>query len=385
MQPKGVLIFGTILVLFVVGLIVSITAVDITTVRGNEVGVLETWGQGVDPNSRKPKTYFLFPGWTQDMYKYDMTPKACSVNDFNVKAADNQQMTFDMTLRWRYDPEKIVDIHKQFHSHTGLGMDKTGQDRGSLVVQERIIEPVLKRVANTEGTKRTAIQAYSGDSFAKLQGDIENGLLDAAGDLKQHGILIETFVLKVDLDPAYANEIQGRQIAQQKELRMVQEQKAAEAEAKKVEAEARADYNIQVVAAERDKQMEILKSEAAKQQQINEATAQAEKVRLAAIADAEKVRVAAQAEAEAGELKGRAILAIGQAEAEAQKLRLQAYAVDGADAYVQVQIAENMAKAFQNIDGYLPEKMNINLLSDSFMQAVRSVVKPVMPALPVGK
>jgi hypothetical protein len=33
-----------------------------------------------------------------------------------------------------------------------------------------------------------------------------------------------------------------------------------------------------------------------------------------------------------------------------------------------------MAEAFKNIDGYLPQDMTVNLLSDSFLRAVEAVV-----------
>jgi len=48
--------------------------------------------------------------------------------------------------------------------------------------------------------------------------------------------------------------------------------------------------------------------------------------------------------------------------------------VDGADNFVKIQIAENMAQAFQNINGYLPGDMTITMLSTNFMNSVRSVM-----------
>ncbi len=117
------------------------------------------------------------------------------------------------------------------------------------------------------------------------------------------------------------------------------------------------------------KQVQVLASEARAQEQVNAAKAEAEKT----VVEANGRRDAAVADAAA-------ILAKGQAEAEAQRLKLSAYAVPGAEAFVQIEVAQSMAEAFKGIQGYLPGDMQINLLSDSFLKSVRGMMAPVPPS-----
>ena len=67
---------------------------------------------------------------------------------------------------------------------------------------------------------------------------------------------------------------------------------------------------------------------------------------LAANAQKKKTVLAAVGEKEAGELRAKAILAIGEADAQATKLKLSAYAVEGADAFIKIEVAKQMAEGF---------------------------------------
>lgn len=361
---------GVAVVLFILSLILT---VEYTTVEGNQLGVKETWGAGVDPNPLSPKTYFfyLYGAWSTTVYKYDLSPNIFVMNDrkdderangrsddsYVAQSSDNQKMTLWLALQWRYDPAKIVDIHKMFHTHLGRA---DWQEQ----VEERMIRPALIAAVNTEATKLKAIDAYSGEGFVRLQSAIITRLSDPASDLRGLGIITENFVIeKIKLDDEYIGEINKRQVAQQRELRAKQEELAALAEAQRAKAEAQSNYEKMVVEAERDKQVQILASEAEAKQRVNAATAAAEQVRLAAIA-----------ESDANKARASGILALGQAEAEATKLKLMAYAVEGSDAFVRIKVAEQMSLAFQNIKGYLPSDMNITMLSDNFTAALDKIV-----------
>lgn len=357
-------------VMAVVSLIVALLMIEISTVRGNELGVKETWGDGVVAEPLPPKTYFLFPGYNQTVYSYSMSPNIYTMgkieneehekgraNDaYEVNSSDNQPMTFELAMQWRIDPDKVVQIHKQYRAHTGAG--------GENIIEERLLRPCVMKAVNTEATGRKAIEAYSGEGFVSLQKAIEAQLTDSAGELRTQGVIVENFVIKsLKLDPKYTSEITLRQVAQQRELRARQEELAALAEAQRAKAEAQADYEKQVVEAKRKKEQVVLESEGAAAQQVN-----------AAKADAEKVVLAANAERDAGEARAAAILALGQAEAEATRLRLSAYSVPGSDNFVRVEVAKQVAIGFQNVKGYLPQGMSVTLLSDSFMQAIESIM-----------
>ncbi len=61
-----------ILISLVGALIAGFILFDIEKVEGNQLGVKESWSEGVHGQPLTPKTYFLFPGFTQDIYKYDI-------------------------------------------------------------------------------------------------------------------------------------------------------------------------------------------------------------------------------------------------------------------------------------------------------------------------
>ncbi len=379
-------------------LLVSLILFDIETVAGNEYGVKETWSEGVVEDYLMPKTYILFPGFTQKIYHYDASSRVFVMNDqdeavefgagrkqdsYMVQSAEGQDMRISLNVRWRIDPEKVIELHRTVREN----------------IEEKVLRPELMRVVKDEATLRTAIEAYSGAGLVQLQSDILARLSDPANELGMRGVIVENFVIEsIGLDPEYVGEIKARQVAIQREMRAREETKAALAEAEKVKAEAQAEFEKAVVDGKRDKevgileaekqaQQEVLAAEAAKKQVVLAAEAQAQQVVLAAQAQAQQVELAAEAdkkravltaegEKEAGELKAQAIIAIGTAEAEATQLQLSAFAAAGPDAYVQIEVAKQIAQAFKNIDGYLPQDMKVNLLSESFMDAVKQVVRP---------
>ena len=190
-------------------------------------------------------------------------------------------------------------------------------------------------------------------------------------------MLIDNFVIEnISLDPNYVEQIKLKQVAVQTRLRNIEETKAAEAAADRAKAVAQADYEKAIVEAKRDKDRGILNAEREKQEAILAAEASAEQVELQA--EAEKIRNVLEAEGkkEAGILEAQGILALGQAEAEATRLKLEAYISEGADSYVSIQVAGSMAEAFSGIKGYLPESMSVNLLAEQFDQGVSLLVNP---------
>ncbi|MHA2279576.1 MAG: SPFH domain-containing protein [Promethearchaeota archaeon] len=337
--------------------------VEIHTVHGNEMAVLETWTGGVDDNVYPPKTYIRFPGFMYTFYNYDMSSQVYVMNDlpsseefaqgrekdsYGVQSMEGQDMQISMNARWRLDPDKLVHLHKTVREN----------------FEEKVLRPALLRNVKDKSTVMEAIAAYSGEGLVRLQTNIQGVLTDPEGDVRGKGIIVDNYVIEgIKLDDEYIGQIKARQVAIQAELRAQQEEQAALAEAQKAKAEAQVDYERQVVAAERDKQVGILAAEKTKQERV-----------LAAEADKQEQVLAAEGEKEAGVLRAQAIVAIGEAEARAKEVQLMAYAVDGADNFVTIQVAESMARAFQNIDGYLPGDMNITMLSNSFVNSLRSVM-----------
>ncbi len=348
--------------------VVFLILFEVAQIAGNELGVHETWADGVLDEPMQPKTYFLFPGFLHTIYKYDMSSQVYVMNDRNsrdefaegrerdtytVQSKEGQDLTISLNVRWRLDPKKIILIHKTIRRD----------------FEEKILRPVLLREVKDAATIREAIVAYSGAGLVQLQLDIERRLTDPDGEVLRQGLIVENFVIeKISLDPEYSNEIKARQVAVQKELRAKQETLAALEEANKAEAESQADFKRFVVDAQRDKEVGVLEAQKRAEQQV-----------LAAEAAKKQQVLEAEAERESGVLRAEAIIAIGNAEAEAQKVQLQAYAVEGADNFVRIEIARAIAEANKGVQGYIPESMTINVFTDRMLEAIERIVKPGRP------
>jgi regulator of protease activity HflC (stomatin/prohibitin superfamily) len=370
-KPALILV-GSILAISLIGMLIT---VDITIIRGDEVGVMETWTDGVVDEVYGPRTYFLIPGFMKEMYPYKISQQKYVMNDIGeeefgegrkkdsylVQSKEGQDMRISMAVQWRRDPLKIVELHKIAKENP----------------EERILRPELMRVVKDAATRREALHVYSGEGLVELQAEIQSKLQDKMGPLSERGIIIDNFVIEnIALDPAYVAEIKERQIAVQARLKNIEQTRAAEANADKVKAEAQANYNKTLVEAERDKEKGILDAERAKQERILAAEGAAKEVELAAQAERNRNVLIADGKKEAGILEAQAILAIGKAEAESTKLKLAAYNTEGAESFVNIEVAKSMAQAFQNISGYLPESMSINLLAEQFDQGVSLLVNP---------
>ena len=388
MSPKSIVSLVVVGLIIVALVAVSILMVDIVTVAGNQIGVLETWKDGVVEPAKQPKTYVLIPGFMKKIYTYDVSSQVFVMNDvtervakgrrqdsYLVQSTEGQDMRISLNVQWRMDPAKVIQIHKTIRYD----------------IEEKILRPGIMRIVKDAATTRNAIEAYSGPGLVELQSDIFDRMVAPDGELRTRGVIVENFVIEgIGLDRDYVGQIKAKQVAIQRKLRADEETTAAEAEALRAKAEAQADYEKQVVEAKRDKEVGILDAQKQAEQEVLRAEAEARKVVLAAQAAAQQVELAAAAkktqvvlaaegERDAGELRATAILAIGQAEAEATKLKLGAYAVPGADVFVKIEVAKQMAQGFKNISGYLPQDMKINLLSESFLDAVRQVTGPTDP------
>lgn len=318
-------------------------SVEFKTVKGGELGIKETWNEGVVNEVYQPKNYWLFPGFTQEIITYNATLQRSEEFLYEVKSSDNQKIDITSYTQWRVNPSKLVQLHKT-----------VGRD-----VENKVIKPALTRALLTHATKYRAIEAYSGEGLVKLQSEIQNDLVSNTNILND-GIVIEAFVIQhVSLDTNYVEEINKRQLATLRQTRAVEEQKAADAEALVAKSKAQADLNTKVVEAERDQQVKVIAAKADSEQTVIQAKAAAERVK--AEADAKKYSSFAEAEG---------LLKLGEAKASSQKLQLQAYAAPGSELYVKAEVAKSVAEAYKNIKGYLPADLKVNLLTDNFNKSV---------------
>jgi regulator of protease activity HflC (stomatin/prohibitin superfamily) len=272
-------------------------------------------------------------------------------------------MRISMNLRWRLDPAKLVSIHKTVRED----------------IEEKLIRPTILRVVKDEATQMKAIDAYSGEGLVKLQSSIQTALAGndsgEGKELRERGVIVENFVIEhIALDPTYIAEIVKKQIAVQSQLRAVEEQKAAEADALVAKSKAQADLNIQVVGADRDAQIVVIKAKAAAEQVTVAATATASQVTIAAEAQKKQAELAGEGKRLGMTAEADGILAVGKAEATARQLLIDSYKNAGADAYMKIQIAQSLAEGTRGIQGYLPNNFNPTVLAGNFGDAIAAIV-----------
>ena len=350
-------------ILSIVLLVFAVIAVDIVTVDGHEYAVKETWTGGVEDEVFAPRTYFLWPGWSQEMYSYDCSFRVFVMNDddsgdeyaegrpgdsYKVQSSEGQDMKISFRIQWSLDPEKLVSIHT----------------RARTDFEEKLLRTPSLRIIKDQATQVEAIQAYSGKGLVALQKAIEAELTNPEGMLASNGVIVHEFVIEgIELDPDYIGEIKDRQVATQSQLTAIEEQKAAQAEALVAKALAQADYEKQVVEAERDARKRVVAAEAAKAQIV----LAAEGERLKKVEEATGFR-------DAEVLRAEGIKAVGLAEAETKSALFAAWSINGASNFVKVEIADRLAKAYSGVQGFIPEGMSVNVLADGFNSAVEAVV-----------
>lgn len=380
---RGFSTSGFIAIAVVVALLIcSILVVKVRSVDGNEVGVVQTWG-GIDPVVRRNGTYFLFPGWSQQMYTYDIGVQTYVMNDKNnkeevaegrqsdayvVQSKDQQDMKISLRVQWRRLPDKIIELHQYAPNQ----------------VEERILRPVLQSVVKNHATQLTALDAYSGLGLVTLQADILKALR-ADAELGKF-VAIDGFVIEhIGLNKEYTDQIVARQVAVQEKLKADEQTKASLAKAEKAKADAQADYEKTLVEARRDKEKEILAQQAISEKAIIAANANAKNTVTTQQAEAEKIVIAAKAEAarnvaiseaqkQADINRSVGIEAIGKANADANKSLLASYAVPGSDLFTRIQVAKSLSESFAGVKGYLPQNVTYNTVAENFNKGVSLLV-----------
>lgn len=327
--------------------VVAMISIKFETVKGNELGIKETFSGGVQTNILRPKTYMLWRG-IEDIIQYDVSSQVYDLKGYKVQSVEGQDLKIDLSLRWRIDPARLYEIH------TTLRKD----------LEKKVIESAVMRIVKDEATTLRAQDAYSGTNLVQLQLTIQKDLLNPLSEIRSRGVLVENFVIKhIELEEKYIDVIKRKQIATQEQQSAIEEQKAAEAKALVAKATAQADMNTKVVQAERDAKVQVL-------------TAQAdnEKAILMAKGEQQKSTLESEGKMQAALNEAKGIEALGRAKAEAQRLQLQAYNVPGADAYVTVEVAKSVASGMQNIQGFLPANMSVSVISEDVLKSVKSLV-----------
>lgn len=359
-------------------LLISGFGVRYKHIDANERGV-KVKQSGVDSDPVQPGLRFYCPFLTK-MYVANVGQQRFVMNNESstddkvahgrpkdehvFRSSDNQDMHVTVAVQWHRDPTKVVE-------QQSLVGDVSNDD---YFVEVVLRQPVMFQTKNAL-TVLKAIDAYSGPAHVKAQNDIFEAL-KTDSELQRKGCIVDTYLVEIALDDAYTQPIKDRQTAIQQTLAYNEQTIASNAKALKAKADAQADLNTVVVAADRDKQVAILHAEQEKQKTVLEAEASNQQVVLAAEAAKQQVVLAAEGEKLGAQNRADAILAVGQANAAAQKLQYSAYAAPGADVFAKIQIAKSMADAYAGVKGWIPEHMSINTVASDFQKSISLIVDP---------
>lgn len=329
-------------------IIMVTTLIGVTTIEGNERAVVQDWNDGVLPELWADGTHFYMP-LTTTPHVYHVgaqrfiigNGKEGDVPAFKVTTGgtgNEQPATFHATLQYSLDTTKLVALHNKCNTRCEAG----------------VIKNTLTRIISNQATQLKVLDFYSGEGRKNLQDSIEREITSNAA-LANIGIVVENFVFdKIVLDKQYVSKIRERQLAFQDKLKNIEEAKAAQENAKKIEAIAQAD-----------KLKKIVEAEAKKQERIKAAEAQAEEVTLAAKADAAKIKAKASAERYRKEQDAKGLLAQGLAEAKvAKEKRDSKYSGVSGERQANVEINKARVGMFKNmkINGVLPEGSLMNFI-----------------------
>ena len=144
----------------IIATVAFLLTVEFARVKGNQMGILETWSDGVVDKVYQPGKHMLIPGFSKDMIVYDMNLQSYTLQNYNVQASDNQNVSITATIRWKRDPKLLKEHHKMVRDNP----------------EKRLIEPTMFRIIKDNVTMKRAIDGYSGVGLVALQNDIEKAI-----------------------------------------------------------------------------------------------------------------------------------------------------------------------------------------------------------------
>lgn len=277
----------------------GITIKSLKSVGQGEVGVVWTYGEGVQEETLGPGMHFVGPTAKVKTYPVSQQQLVLSNNpsdyneeehaDWHVDATtDGGSVKLNMTINYNFIPDRVVSLYTKFN-----GMD------GEAIVDSMVQNSIIAYIK--EVTPRFSVMDIYSDKKAEVSQAITEYLNSKLND--EYGINVASaLIIDVQLDDALQEKVQAKEQAKQ--------------DAEK---------------AELDKQTAIAQGEADKAK----AEADAEVKRINAEASAEQTRIAAQAEADANKMLNDSITEnlIDMKEAEA-RLEHGWVTVQGADAVV---------------------------------------------------
>lgn len=218
------------------------------TTESTEVGVRtrKLFGSGIEPHIYEPGATYMFFPWMSDWATFDIMTQKLEMTAAKergdregddaivLKSRDGNDISIDVTVTWRIDPQRAPAILARGARSTAL-------------LKEELVRP--------------ACRAYVRDSFNELHSEEffeRKKLLEKAQkaktklteELTSEGVIIEDVMPgEQRFNPEYERVIHERKIAEQNSERLKSEAQAAEAEQARQLEKARGDVQAQIAEA----------------------------------------------------------------------------------------------------------------------------------------
>jgi regulator of protease activity HflC (stomatin/prohibitin superfamily) len=215
----------------------------------NEVGVLTykilPFGQkGVQPDSYPPGATYFFPAIITDWHTFEtklqnlrMMNKPDEngvIDDVEFKTVDGNDISVDLTVAWRINPEKAPEI-----------LQRVGESTSD--VQERLVRPAARAYVRDSLNRLRSEDFYVADKRFAAAEEAKKTLSTA---LNPEGVIIEQVILgEHRFAPAYEEVIHEKKIAEQNGEKLKSEASAAGEGAKRNLESARGKVNQQIAGA----------------------------------------------------------------------------------------------------------------------------------------
>lgn len=379
----------------VVSLILLLSILGWKDIPANYTVLKQHYQDGIKEESFPGGRTYFYNKFTETIIPLDMSGQVFVMNadsrsshgsgrnadPLKVVSSDKQEIIFPVSLQWHRDANKLLKQYRQYPND----------------IEENLIRPNLIRIFTARAKIMLAIDLYSGQTQEDLRKAVEKDLQNPNDQLSEYGVIVDNFVIEKPnfTDGKYVEAIEARQRATINESRFLAEQKTNQAEADAAKIAALKKQYQDVVQAETVAKQKVIEQQAesdkntikAKADALNAITqqeAESKKIVLQAEADAKKTIALAEADArkqvalsesakqsEVNRAVG--ILAVGESEANAQKLKLQAFSVPGSELFTRVEVAKSFAQAVDKVRFY-PSNATFNTVASDFDKGLSLLV-----------
>ncbi len=248
-KRRGRITAGIVLAAVFAALLVTIPA-SFHTINAGEIAVVKHLGEA--RAVRTAGTYFDF--WITEKYEvYDAKVQNMEITT-QAYSKDAQTMDIIMTVQYKIDESKAIDIANQY---------------GSIEILANRIESIATEKAKATLSSYSAMEII--ETRANISPKVETVIKDSVNE--EYCVSISTVVLtNIDFSEAFEKTVEDKMIAEQEKLKAEYEKETAIVNAEK-----------ELEVAKLDAQAKIEKAKAEAQAEIEVASAEAEAIRLKSV------------------------------------------------------------------------------------------------------